>query len=95
VSHAVLVRERGDASKRNEFDRRVGFNERPKCKRIPTNPKGIESFSPALAMQSPTLGNGAMKSSTLKGLNGVATAAGVGDATPLGLKIIFGDDYPG
>jgi hypothetical protein len=36
-----------------------------------------------------------MKSSTLKGLNGVATAAGAGDATPLGLEIILWDDYPG
>jgi hypothetical protein len=37
-----------------------------------TNPEGIKSFSPALAMRSPTLGDGAMKSSTLKGLNGAA-----------------------
>ena len=59
------------------------------------NPEGIESFSPALAMQSPTLGDGGIKSSTLNGLNGVATAAGAGDATPLGLGIILGDDYPG
>ena len=60
-----------------------------------TNPNGVESLSPALAMQSPTLGDGAMKSSTLKGLNGVATAASAGEATPLGLRIILGDDYPG
>ncbi len=65
------------------------MNERG-AKRVPTNPEGIKSFSPALAMQSPTLGNGAMKSSTLKGLNGVTTAAGAGDATPLGLGIIIG-----
>ena len=62
------------------------------AKRIPSNPEGIESFSPALAMQSPTLGNGAMKISTLKGLNGVATAAGAGDATPLGLGIFLADN---
>ena len=57
--------------------------------------KGIESFSPALAMQSPALGNGAIKSLTLKGLNGVATATGAGDATPLGWGIILGDDAQG
>jgi hypothetical protein len=55
-------------------------------------PEGIESFSPALAMQSPTLGDGAMMPPTLKGLNGVATAAGAGDATPLGLGIILVGD---
>jgi hypothetical protein len=76
----------------------VGFNPaifRRKVRRRLTNPKGIESISPALAMQSPTLGDGAIRSSTLKGLNGAAMAAGAGDATPLGLEIILWDDYPG
>jgi hypothetical protein len=58
-------------------------------------PVGIKSFSPAVAMPSPTLGNGAMKSSTLKGLNSAASVAGAGDATPSGLGIILRDDYPG
>jgi hypothetical protein len=41
----------------------------------------------------PRLGD--VESSTRKGLNGVATAAGAGDATPLGLEIILWDGYPG
>lgn len=64
------------------------------------NPKGIESFSPALAVRAARAsiayaGWRCEKSSTLKGLNGVATATSAGDATPLGLGIILGDDYPG
>jgi hypothetical protein len=59
------------------------------------NPEGIESFSPALAMQSPTLGDEPTIASTLKGLNAVAMVVGADDATPLGLGIIWGDDYPG
>jgi hypothetical protein len=46
-------------------------------------------------MPSATLGGGAIVASTLKGLNGVATA-GADDATPLGLGIVLVDvHHPG
>ena len=47
-------------------------SEYPKGIPHPDNPEGIESFSPALPMQSATLGNESEILSTLRGLNGFA-----------------------
>jgi len=53
------------------------------------NSKGIGSFSPVLAMQSPTPGNKLKNKPTPTGLH----HAGI-DSTLSGLKL-FWDDYPG
>ena len=57
-------------------------------------PEGIKSFSPGLRSTSYP-GTRTENIINPKGLNGLPTTAGAGDATPLGLGIILGDDYPG
>ena len=73
----IPIKAVGHPAGRSEADR-FTRSEFPMQPRRVTNPKGIESFSPALAMQSPTLGCRAMKFINPEGVEWCGNGGGRG-----------------
>jgi hypothetical protein len=76
------------------FDCDVRIRTRLEFRNTGTIPTGLNHLAQG-CRASGYPGFGVNKSSTLKGLNGVTTMSYADDATPLGLEIILGNDYPG